>query len=321
MRNTTLIKILFALLIVMTLAPELKAQEIVLEGPLVGQPAVRKMVLLREGRLSLSPFVGVTLLDTYRRNVLLGAKLEYNIYDWLGIGIWGAFAINGGTCGSTICTWLDTKLTKEIKSKARSNVMNLPDADRVREQIGGINGMLTFQLTFTPLRGKLGLFKALFINADFYLFLGGGIGFVKDRGGASDELALGVVDPTCDDVNPRDGMADSYNDCVKMESRIVAILPTVGAGLDLFANEWLAVNIEYRGLPMKLNISGTDEYGMTASGREADPGYYNKKAGFPDHKINKKDRVFTWVHTVNLGISFYFTFGKSKGIFKSRQTD
>lgn len=324
MRKRSLITILFVLLIVMTVAPQLKAQEIVLEGPLVGQPAVRKMLLMREGRISISPLVGTTLLDKYRRNVIIGAKLEYSFFDWLAIGIWGGYAINGGTCDSTACTWLDTKLTKEIKDKARANVMNLPDANRVREQIGSINGLITAQLTFIPLRGKLGLFKALFLNADFYLFLGGGLGVVKDRGTKGNKATdiLGdPVAPTCADTNPRDGMADDYNSCVKMESRIVAVVPTFGGGLDLFVNEWLAINIEYRALPMKLNISGTDEYGMTSGGKSANPGYYNKKAGFPDHIIDKKDTVFTLVHVVNFGVSFFFTFGKSEGLLKARVAD
>ena len=320
MRKRSLIKILFVVLLAMTAAPQLRAQEIVLEGPLVGQPAVRKMLMLHEGRPSITPFAGTTLLDTYRRNVLIGGKLEYSFFEYLGIGIWGAFAINGGLCDSTACTWLDTKLTKEIKSKARANVMNLPNAGRVREQIGSVNGLLTFQLTFTPLRGKLGLFKALFLNADFYLFLGGGVGFVKDRGYADDQT-VNPTAATCMDANPRDGMADDYNSCVKMKTRVVAVIPTFGAGLNLFAKEWLAINIEYRALPMKLNISGTDEYGQTASGKSADPGYYNGKAGFPDHKISKKDRVFTLIHNVSIGLTFFFTFGKTPSIFKARVTD
>jgi hypothetical protein len=335
MFRRTLIKMAFALVVAMVAAPELRAQEIVLEGPLVGQPAVRKLFLLRKGRLSVMPMAGLTMLDTYRRNVLIGGKIEYSILDWFAIGVWGTYAFNGGSCNSSACTWLDTKLTKEINDKSRDNIMNLPDATMVGKQIGTVNGLLTFQLSFIPLRGKLGLFKALFLNADFYFFIGGGIGFVTDRAYAEDEYSIDAVkaksDPVngpgyianlpCLDQHPRDGKADDYGRCMQMKSRVVAVVPTFGAGFDLFINEWLAINIEYRALPMKLNVSGTDEYGLNANGTPGDPGYYNRSAGFPDHKIDDKDRVFTLIHTVNFGLAFYFTFGKSKGIMKSRLTD
>jgi len=309
-----------AYLLVMTCAPLLRAQEIVLEGPLVGQPAVRKMHLLREGRLSVTPSVGTTLLDTYRRNVFIGAMLEYSVYDWFAVGVWGVYSFNGGTCDASACTWLDTKLTKEVESKARSNVMNIPDADKFHKQVGTIQGLLTFDLKFIPLRGKLGLFKSLFLQSDFYVFIGAGVGFVKERGYASDSLS-GNAAYNCRDETPADGKADDYNACMTMKSRTIAVVPSIGAGFDFFIKEWLAINIEYRGLPMKFNISGTDEYGHNASGKDQDPGYYNKKAKFPDHKIDGKDRVFTWINAINFGLSFYFTFGKTEGIFKTRITD
>jgi len=316
---------LFVAFLVMVLPSFAKAQEIVLEGPLVGQPAVRKLLLLREGRLSISPMTGMTVLDTFRRNVLLGLKLEYSVFEWFSIGIYGTGFLHGDV--------LDTKLTSEIESKSRDNIMNLPDADHVRDQIGTVNGLLTLQLSFIPLRGKMGLFKALFLNADFYFFIGGGIGFVKDRGYAEDEYSQDAIKASvngdygyldnlpCQDRAPRDGKADDYNRCLVMQNRIAAVIPTFGAGFDLFVNEWLAINLEYRAIPLKINVSGTDEYGMNANRTLGDPGYYNRSATFPDHKIDEKDRVFTILHTVNLGVSFYFTFGKTKSIMKPRVTD
>lgn len=65
-----------------------RAQEIQLEGPLAGAPAVRRLVLYREGRFFLTPTISFTILDTYRRHMLFGAKAEYNILDWLSAGIY-----------------------------------------------------------------------------------------------------------------------------------------------------------------------------------------------------------------------------------------
>ena len=135
MHRKTLIKILFVLLIAMAAAPQARAQAIMLEGPLVGQPAVKKMRLLREGRLSLMPNFGVTLLDRYRQNVFIGLKMEYSFYEWLAIGIFGVGVINAGPCVHD-CSHMDTKLTDEITGKARSSVLNLPDASRFRDQVG-----------------------------------------------------------------------------------------------------------------------------------------------------------------------------------------
>ncbi len=323
MHRKPLIKILFVLLIAMVAAPQARAQAIMLEGPLVGQPAVKKMRLLREGRLSIMPNFGVTLLDRYRQNVLIGLKMEYSFFEWLAIGIYGVGAINTASCVHD-CSHMDTKLTDEVKSKARSSVLNLPDAARFDEQVGSIQGILTARIILVPLRGKLGLFKSLFLNADFYVFLGGGIAWIKDRSWAyagGDPQAAANVDYNCRDESPTDGMADDYNSCVRMESRIAMALPTVGAGFDLFINDWLAFNIEYQGIPLKMNQSGTDEYGHDANQNNADPGYYNKSAKFPDGYIDDKDRVFTWVSVINFGLTFYFTFGKSEGIFKPRVTD
>ena len=50
----------------------------------------RHLRLYREGRFEIAPTVSFTLLDEYRRTILVGARLNYNIRDWLAIGVWGA---------------------------------------------------------------------------------------------------------------------------------------------------------------------------------------------------------------------------------------
>src|SRR5690349_24750293 len=84
------------------------AQEILLTGPLAGAPAVRKLRLYREGRFEFAPSVTFTLLDEYQRTILLGARLQYNFTDWLGIGAWGAY---GGLLQ------LQTALTEHIQEQ------------------------------------------------------------------------------------------------------------------------------------------------------------------------------------------------------------
>ena len=76
---------------VLTAATAASAQELQVTGPLKGAPAVRGMRLYREGRLEFAPTFSATLLDQYRHTYLVGARLNYNIKDWIAVGVWGAF--------------------------------------------------------------------------------------------------------------------------------------------------------------------------------------------------------------------------------------
>ena len=91
---------------------EARAQEIQVTGPLKGAPAVRHMRLYRKGRFEFAPTASFTLLDEYRRTLLAGARLNYYLTDWLGIGVWGA----GGVWSET------TTLTNEVNQYAPRNV-------------------------------------------------------------------------------------------------------------------------------------------------------------------------------------------------------
>src|SRR5580693_4623530 len=66
------------------------AQEILITGPLAGAPPVKKERLYRKGRFEIAPTVSFSLLDEYRRTIFVGARLQYNITEWLSIGAWGA---------------------------------------------------------------------------------------------------------------------------------------------------------------------------------------------------------------------------------------
>jgi len=84
------------------------AQEIQLTGPLKGAPAVREMRMYREGRFEIAPTASFSLLDEYKRTILVGGRLNYNIKDWIGIGLWGAYGVASIT----------TNLTSEINQTA-----------------------------------------------------------------------------------------------------------------------------------------------------------------------------------------------------------
>ena len=59
----------------MTVSKTASAQEILLEGPLAGEPAVRKLIQYRKLRVSIGPQVGMTILNDYMHNILLVRKV------------------------------------------------------------------------------------------------------------------------------------------------------------------------------------------------------------------------------------------------------
>lgn len=242
------------------------AQEIQLTGPLAGAPAVRKMRLYRQGRVELAIGPGFTLLDEYQRTIFVAGRLQYNIFDFLGVGIFGGFG----------AVSLPTDLTDKIDSTAPRNsrtAANLPPkgGPEFADQTGKLKYMAAPQITFSPFRGKLALFQKLFVDTDLYVH--GGVAFI------------GVEE-----------RADC-NDCTKKgtytsETR-TAIAPTFGLGLSLYTSGLVSINIEYRAFPFAYNRGGFDSRGSGTDGN------------FPDNKIDSEDRTFKFNQMIFLAAGFY----------------
>jgi hypothetical protein len=261
-----------------------QAQELYLTGPLAGAPAVRKLRLYRRTRFEIAPAVSFTLLDEYQRTILLGARLQFNITDWLAIGGWGAF---GGAIR------LPTALTDHIQdvNKQRQgqvapcNVQNPPAGcsgplltqrltavnlgKNLKDQLGGIDWVAAPQLTLTPFRGKLALFQSIYLDTDVYIAPGAAFIGITER-------------KNCDP-------------CVgKFETASrMAIAPTIAAGMSFYVNKWSAVGFEYRLLPFAWNRGGFD----TAGG--------GKDNEFPDNKITDADQRFRVNQMMTISYNIY----------------
>jgi hypothetical protein len=258
------------------------AQEILLTGPLAGAPAVRKLRLYREGRFEIAPAITFTLLDEYQRTILLGARLKYNITDWLGIGGWGAY---GGLIR------INTALTDHIQevngSPARTSggygnperrltAVNLgPDFE---DQLGGMDWVVSPQITVVPFRGKLALFQGIYMDTDLYAF--GGPAFI------------GITERADCDGTPANPCAPGP-DVPFEEATRMAIAPTFGIGLSFYVNKWSAVGFEWRFLPFSLNTGGFD----TAGG--------GNNEEFPDNKITSADRRFAFRQLLTLSFNIF----------------
>jgi outer membrane beta-barrel protein len=255
------------------------AQEILLTGPLAGAPAVRKLRLYRQGRFEFAPSATFTLLDEYQRTILLGARLNYNLTDWLAIGGFGAY---GGAIR------IQTNLAEQIQQvnagrRAIAPGMS-PQNDLARrltatnlganfkDQLGNIDWVIAPQITAVPFRGKLALFQSIYLDSDLYFFAGPAFVGITERA----------------NCNPCGGNF--------ARSSHVAVAPTFGIGFTFYMSKWSALGFEYRALPFSWNTGGFD----TAGG--------DKDNKFPDDKITNADRRFHFNQLLGVSFNIYLPF-------------
>jgi len=261
---------------------EAQAQEILVTGPLAGAPAVRHLRLYRQGRFEVSPAVTFSLLDQYQRTIFFGARLNYNFTDWLGVGVFGSYG------GVKIPTALSDHVQKvnaqrraeNAKFKQANNGAELVDQRLVdtnlgpdfKDQLGTMDWILAPQLTVTPFRGKLALFKNIFVDTDLYFFAGPAFIGVQERADCPANSCKGKYD----------------------RASRVAIAPTFGLGFTFYVNKWNAIGFEYRGLPFSRNTGGFDTRGG------------GKDKNFPDNAISGQDRQFQFNQMLTISYNFYF---------------
>ena len=242
------------------------AQELQITGPLAGAPSVRKLRLYRQNRFEVAIGAGLPLLFEYERPFFLSGRLQYNIFDWLGVGVFGGYALIN----------VDTDLTDKINTTAPRGTtrtrVNIPDKGNYADQVGKLKYMAAPQVTFSPFRGKLAVFQKVFVDTDLYLH--GGVAFV------------GVQERA-------DCTACTTPESFATKTR-TAIAPTFGLGLTLYTAGLVSINMEYRAYPFSWNRGGFDSRGAAPDGN------------FPDNNIDKKDRSFKFNQMVFIGAGFYF---------------
>jgi hypothetical protein len=265
-----------------------RAQELQVTGPLKGAPAARHLRLYRKGRFEFAPTASFTLLDEYRRTLLAGARLNYFITDWLGIGVWGA----GGVFSET------TTLTNEINTVAPRNVetvINVNHTGGVPSTPGGApstigsnasfadqTAKLTYviapQATFIPFRGKLAIFNKIFVDTDLSLAAGLAVVGIQERqycGGGGGQFPC------------------YYPSTFGLASQ-TKITWTFGVDLTFWPSNLVSFGIEYRALPFYWNPAGFDTRGGGPNGN------------YPDNQVNSSDDTFKFNQLVTLAVGFSF---------------
>jgi opacity protein-like surface antigen len=256
------------------------AQEMELTGPLKGAPAARHMRLYREGRLELDPTVSFTLLDEYRRTIFVGARLNYNIKDWIALGLWGAYGVASIT----------TNLTDEIDQTAPRNPLTALNVNHSQNPTGGQasfagqtaqwNYIAAAQATFIPFRGKLAIFNKIFVDADFYAAGGVAIVGFQERGSCGSTGQVSCADPKSFGLTGKTSFA-----------------PTFGVGFSFFPGNLWSIGLEYRAVPFAWNRSGFDSRGSGSNDN------------FPDYKITSKDDTFAFNQMFTVSAGFFFDVG------------
>ncbi|MGH7297048.1 MAG: hypothetical protein ACRELB_19075 [Polyangiaceae bacterium] len=259
------------------------AQEIELTGPLKGAPAVRNMRLYREGRFELAPTASFTLLDEYRRTILFGARLNYNIKDWIAVGVWGAFgAISSNT---SLASEIDATSPRDPLTAVNVNHTGNPSAGQASgpapftNQTAKINYIVAPQITFIPFRGKLAIFNKIFVDADLYAAAGAALVGIQERGdcvsGAPSGGQVACADPAS----------------FALASR-TKIAPTFGVGFTFYPGKWISLGVEYRALPFSWNRAGFDSRGAGTN------------SNFPDGAVNSHDETFKFNQMITIGVGF-----------------
>ncbi len=217
-----------------------KADEIELTGPLAGAPPVRKLRLQREGRFEIAPSFSFTLLDEYRRSMVVGGRLQYNPLDWLGLGVWGGYAV---------ATPL-TSLSEQVNEVAPRNTRTAVNLGKdFGAQVSKMTWMIVPQVQVAPFRGKLAIFSKFFIDTDLYLHLGLGFHGLDERADC--------------------GVGQCAGDVKAMTSR-VAISPNFGLGFKFYTSTLVSFGLEYRAFPFSWNRAGLDQRGGPPDGKFPD---------------------------------------------------
>lgn len=267
------------------------AQEIQLTGPLAGAPAVRQLRLRRQGRVEIAPSVSFTILDEYQRTILPGGRLTYNLADWLAIGVWGAFGAVKVPTGLTDRIQTITQARRAPVDQGGEpneypdniSINNLRTMGSIggdfKKQLGGIDFIVSPQVTLIPFRGKLAIFQKIFVDTDAFIFGGPAIIGLTER--ASCEANCG-----------ENSQARMGNGDFGKQAR-TAIAPTVGLGFNFYLAGFMALGLEYRLTPFAWNTGGFDTRGANPDGR------------FPDNKVNDQDREFKYNQMLTVNLGFY----------------
>ena len=265
------------------------AEDVQVTGPLAGAPSVKHLRIWRKNRLQLEPFFAFMIAPEYSRALLVGGELRFGFLDWLGLGVWGGYAVAN----------VDTNLTDDVQSEGvttNANRLSLPERENFPDQIGRINWMTGVDVHFTPLRGKLALFQKIFIDTDLSFFAGVAFVGLDERSNTQIFFDEATQSQFCGPIgNPPNPPSDFG--CLESQtarSSRVQTAASFGISLNVYFKEFMGIAIRWRGVPFRWNTGGTDSRGGGPGG------------DFPDGVIDSEDRIRQFNSMFSVGYIFIF---------------
>src|SRR5262245_28238874 len=135
-------------------------------SPLADAPAIRKRVELREHRFEAGAGFGTTIAQDFYHAVMVNARLGFHINAWLAIAGIGAFNLTPGFKTS----FHDTLTT--VLPASKQPMDRAPTLAEAQSSMNKIGQAFAVQAELIPFTGKFALFSKLFMNYDFYGFIG-----------------------------------------------------------------------------------------------------------------------------------------------------
>jgi outer membrane beta-barrel protein len=250
---------------------------------LEGEPIVRSKLQLRKFRFQLTPYVGMSLSQPFVHMGYVGARAGFHFADWIGaragfgygvVNVDSALlrAVNGGGLPVGVAPGqTDTMVTNATPCPTEPNggapCRRAAEIDNPAPLLHDFQAGLTraqwqasVDAVFTPFSGKLGLFSAAFTNYDIYLF--GGLGLVgygkhTDERSTADRLGLST-----DPENPMfcsSQLTGQNDECILHPVAAdtgVKIGFSFGGGVNLFASNFVSINLEVQDIVTSNNLAG-----------------------------------------------------------------
>jgi outer membrane beta-barrel protein len=237
--------------------------------PIEDQVAIRHRYELRSGRFEVGPSFAFTLNRAFMNAFLIGLRAQYHINDYLSVGTEWNFGIN-----------FRTPLTNELDDTYKNEPNETPNPqglfDENVKRLSRIDLIGDVRLNFTPFSGKMGIFSALFIGYDFYVFAG--MAFGK----TSNDTEIAEVDETNEAFNV--GFA-------------------WGLGLHVYVNNWISVGLEFKDLMFADNETGQD---VTRGREQNEQDSCTATNGAECRLVNGDDRRFLNHFFFGLNVTFFF---------------
>lgn len=224
-----------------TLAPAAASAR---KSPLEGQPDVRNKYELRLMRFEVSPTFEATVQADYKHTISGGLKLEYHITDSLSFG--GLIFFGTG---------VNTSLTDNVADSLENTY---PAGDPTPTKDEFLTHLNTMPLhggvgvTFTPWFGKISLFSKADLAFDIYV--SGGLGFAQLKNEWDQEQCSRQSDGV--DANNMPIFTDPNNDGPCNDG--FKLGAQAAAGMHIFFNKWIALDISFRDYFFTDNPSGGD---------------------------------------------------------------